>query len=108
MSKITFTNKETLNENTSIEAKHKGRADDWNEVKTVVNGNDDIRIADEKNITALLKSLGLYVDTFSTGTAYAVDDFVVYQNKLWRFTSTKTAGAWDGTKVVEDSILTSE
>lgn len=41
MSKITYANKQTLNENTSIADINKVKASDLNEIKTVVNQNDD-------------------------------------------------------------------
>ena len=42
--------------------------------------------------------------SFSTVSAYAVGDVVYYQNKLWKFTSSHSAGAWDSTEVDEYSI----
>lgn len=41
MSKITYTDKVTLNENPNVEDVNKVRADDLNEIKNVVNANDD-------------------------------------------------------------------
>ena len=41
MSKITYTNKVDLYEDTSIADIHKVKASDMNEIKTVVNNNDD-------------------------------------------------------------------
>jgi len=43
-------------------------------------------------------------DAFSTVTAYTTGDIVFYQNKLYKFTADKAAGAWDSTKVEEFSI----
>lgn len=45
MAKITYTNKETLNSQPSIADKNKVKADDMNEIKSVVNENDDNYIA---------------------------------------------------------------
>ena len=42
MGKITYDDKVTMNENADIPAVNKGRAADWNEIKNVVNENDDI------------------------------------------------------------------
>ncbi len=42
--------------------------------------------------------------TFSTVTAYTAGDKVYYQNKLYKFTANKSAGAWDASKVTDDSI----
>ena len=41
MAKITYANKETLNEQPSVAAKNKVSSGDMNEIKTVVNGLDD-------------------------------------------------------------------
>lgn len=41
MAKLTYDNKIQMNENANIPAVNKGRAVDWNEIKTVVNENDD-------------------------------------------------------------------
>lgn len=41
MGKITYDDKVTMNENADIPAVNKGRAVDWNEIKNVVNANDD-------------------------------------------------------------------
>lgn len=41
MSKITYTDKVTLNENPNVADVNKVKADDLNEIKNVVNGNDD-------------------------------------------------------------------
>ena len=38
---------------------------------------------------------------FSTSTAYAEDDFVAYENKLWRFVAAHPAGAWNASHVTE-------
>ena len=41
MSKITYTDKVTLNENPNVADVNKVKADDLNEIKNVVNANDD-------------------------------------------------------------------
>ena len=38
---------------------------------------------------------------FDASTAYAVDDFVAYENKLWRFVAAHPAGAWNASHVRE-------
>ena len=43
-------------------------------------------------------------DAFSTSQAYAEKDLCIYNNTLYRFTSAKTAGAWDSTKVVATTL----
>lgn len=50
----------------------------------------DLTSDDIKNIV----SLG-----FSTESSYSVGDYCIYGHKLYRFTSAKSAGAWDSTKV---------
>lgn len=42
--------------------------------------------------------------TFSTSKAYAAGDYCIYSGALYRFTANKTAGAWDGTKVVSVAL----
>ena len=36
---------------------------------------------------------------FSTGTAYAIGDYCIYEGVLYRFTATHAAGAWNGSHV---------
>lgn len=43
-------------------------------------------------------------DAFSEGKAYAVGDYCIYLNALYKFTAAKPAGAWDGSKVVPISL----
>lgn len=61
-------------------------------------------------ITTILKIFGADVDTFSEASTYALDDFVIYQNTLWKCTTAVTvAGAWTGaTNWEETSILVNE
>lgn len=49
--------------------------------------------------TALDSKPGYFADSFSTSSTYAVDDYVMYNNQLYRCTTAvTTAGAWDSTK----------
>lgn len=41
---------------------------------------------------------------FSTVTAYAVDDVVYYNNKLWQFTTAHAADQWDDSDVAEYTV----
>ena len=41
---------------------------------------------------------------FSTVTAYAVDDVVYYDNKLWQFTSAHTPGQWNENEVTDYTL----
>jgi hypothetical protein len=63
MSKITYTNKVAVNENEEIPDINKITDDDMNEIKTVVNNNDDELITTNTNITNI--------------TTYSTDEIVV-------------------------------
>lgn len=43
-------------------------------------------------------------DAFSEGRDYAAGDYCIFSNTLHRFTSSKPAGAWDGTKAVPVTV----
>lgn len=43
-------------------------------------------------------------DAFSTEKDYAIGDYCIYLNSLYRFTTAKPAGAWDGAAVVPVTI----
>lgn len=43
-------------------------------------------------------------DAFSVERNYSTGDIVIYENKVYIFTSNKSAGAWDSTKVTETTI----
>ena len=91
MARITYTDKVALYENTEIADINKVKADDMNEIKNVINNT-------------LLTALGLDTDTFSTSTTYSSGDMVVYDNKIYEFTSTHT-GAWTGSDAVIVPII---
>jgi len=38
---------------------------------------------------------------FSTSDSYAIDEYVIYNNKLYQFTSSHSAGAWNANEVTE-------
>lgn len=44
-------------------------------------------------------------DVFSESKAYAAGDYCIYLNRLYKFTTAKAAGAWDGTKVVPCTVM---
>lgn len=67
MAKITYDNKIQLNENANIPNNQKCRAVDMNEIKNIVNGNDDEFIQYKSNIAA--------------GETYSTDE--VKTNKVW-------------------------
>lgn len=91
MAKITYADKSPLNINASVADINKCNASDLNEIKNVVNDT-------------LLTLLGLDTDTFSTSTTYSSGDMVVYDNKIYEFTSTHT-GAWTGSDAVLVPII---
>ena len=43
-------------------------------------------------------------DAFSDEQAYSTGDYVTYDGDLYRFTSNKSAGAWDSTKVTQITV----
>ena len=85
MAKITYEDKVALYENEDIADINKCNADDMNEIKNVIN-------------ETLLVALGLDTDTFDSTQSYAKGSMVVYDNKIYEFTSAHT-GDWTGTDV---------
>lgn len=67
MAKITYDNKIKLNENANIPNNQKCRAVDMNEIKNIVNGNDDEFIQYKSNI--------------ATGETYSTNE--IKTNKVW-------------------------
>lgn len=67
MAKITYDNKIQLNENANIPNNQKCRAVDMNEIKNIVNGNDDEFIQYKSNI--------------ATGETYSTNE--IKTNKVW-------------------------
>ena len=45
-------------------------------------------------------------DEFDSGTSYTTGDYCIYENVLYKFTSDKSAGAWDSGKVAATNIDT--
>lgn len=58
MSKITYANKQALNENTSIADINKVKASDLNEIKAVVNQNDDNTTTNTTEISTINNKIG--------------------------------------------------
>lgn len=85
MAKITYEWKANAFDNETVPAINKVRDVDMNEIKSVIN-------------STILAALGLENDNFSTSTTYSSGDLVVYDNKIYEFTSSHT-GAWTGTDV---------
>lgn len=82
MGKITYENKEAINVDTSIPNKNKATADDFNEIKKVVNENEDHQIGIIKDICATLPATTGYVEG---DNVYLMNDNLIY---------TLTNGAW--------------
>lgn len=57
-----------------------------------------------QSLTKLLENTTLGFPEFTTTTAYAVDDKVFHDRRLWKFTSAHAAGAWNAAHVTEFSI----
>lgn len=77
ISQITYTNKVSLNENASVPDINKVKADDMNEIKSVVNGNSQVL-----NNTALIGEIKAYAGTtlptgylYCDGTAVSRTDY---------------------------------
>ena len=45
-------------------------------------------------------------DEFDSGTSYTTGNYCIYENVLYKFTSDKSAGAWDSGKVTATNIDT--
>ena len=77
----------------------------------IVPNTSSVAVLDEAKNQALSQTLvntpdkdALGYPAFSTALPYSTGDIVYYANKLWKFTADKTAGDWDGTKVVQTSV----
>ena len=81
LTEITYTNKETLNEQPSIADKNKVKAADMNEIKSVVNTNagkvGDLANLDTTTKTSIVDSINELID----GEAYSTSE--VKTNKVW-------------------------
>ena len=81
MAQITYTNKETLNSQPSIADKNKVKAEDMNEIKSVVNTNYG-EVGDITNLTTTDKSsIVNAVNELKGGEKYLTSE--VKTNKIW-------------------------
>ena len=56
-------------------------------------------------IDSLTPNVPSYIsDAFSVERNYSKGDICIYDNKVYEFTSAKSAGAWDSTKVTQTTI----
>lgn len=82
MNEITYQNKVALNENASIPDINKVKADDMNEIKSVVNANSQTSS----------NNFGLGTDTWTSSGTYAIGDIVVYNENTYKnLTGTNTS-----------------
>lgn len=82
MNNITYTNKVAMNENASIPDINKVKADDMNEIKSVVNGNAQTSS----------NNFGTQTNTWNSSGTYAVGDIVVYNGNTYKnLTGTNTS-----------------
>ena len=85
----------------------KGNIEDLNTNKSDINHTHDDRYYTEAEIDTALASktnLSVVAGTFSTSTAYAIDDLVIYQGVLYRFIAAHSAGAWNSAHVTACTI----
>ena len=81
LTEITYTNKETLNEQPSVADKNKVKADDMNEIKSVVNTNAG-KVGDLTNLTTTNKnSIVESINELKSGEVYSTSE--VKTNKVW-------------------------
>ena len=73
---------------------------------TINEGIGKLEYKVDTNQTNILSTQNMICDTeFSTSTAYAVGDYVTYNNSLYEFTSAHSAGAWNSADVTEVSVV---
>lgn len=96
MSKITFTDKQALNENANIPDINKVKDSDLNEIKEVVNQ------------TILNKLFGVWINSWQSSETYSIGDIVIYDAVLYENTTgnnTATTPDQDSTNWVEISLF---
>jgi hypothetical protein len=71
----------------------------WEQGYDLVTESSDTLGCDKVNYYAFAATAAT---AFSDATAYAVDDRVAYDGKVYKFTSAHSAGAWIGTDAAED------
>ena len=55
-------------------------------------------------VAAINSAISNTTDAFDDTASYAVGDLCIYENALYRFTTAKSAGAWDSTKVTATTL----
>lgn len=97
MSKITYSDKEYIYENASIPEINKITDGNMNEIKTVINANDDRLITAEGEIDTAQTDInnaeaviGNETDTYSASSTYALGSLVIYNSLLYKCTTAIT------------------
>ena len=65
------------------------------DVEIIDLNGDEYDISDLLSRGTVAKALASIADTFSESLAYAVDDKVIYNGELYKFTAAHSAGAWN-------------
>lgn len=109
---VTSTEKQTWNaKQDAIDADHKLSSSlvsfTTAEAAALASGIDSSKVGQiSTNQTNILSVEDMICDTeFSTSTAYAVGDYVTYNNSLYEFTSAHSAGDWNSNEVTEVSVV---
>lgn len=74
------------------------------------NANDftAVLVSDEFGSGGGVADLSAIAPEFSTSTAYAIDDYVTYEGKLYRCTTAHAAGAWNASDFTETNVAASK
>lgn len=119
MSKITYADKQTLNENTSIADINKVKASDLNEIKTVVNQNDDNTTTNtteintvksdietiETNISTINTNIGDLNNLETTDKSSVVNSINEINNRFTYSTDEQIIGKWINGKPLYKKVV---
>lgn len=113
MSKITYADKQALNENTSIADINKVKASDLNEIKTVVNQNDDTTTNNTTEINTIKTSIetintniGNLNNLETTDKTNVVNSINEINNRFTYSTDEKVIGKWTNGKPLYEKTIT--
>lgn len=106
MSKITYANKQALNENTSIADINKVKASDLNEIKTVVNQNDDNTTTNTTEISTINNNIGDLNNLETTDKSSVVNAINEINNRFTYSTEEKVIGKWVNGKLLYKKTIT--
>ena len=109
---VTSTEKQTWNaKQNAIDSDHKLSSSlvsfTTAEAAALASGIDSSKVGQiSTNQTNILSVEDMICDTeFSTSTAYAVGDYVTYNNSLYEFTSAHSAGDWNSADVTQINVV---